>query len=152
VNFWKTQSFKALQDEWYQRLEKEGFRDVEITIGDEPVLKQTAAHPYRGAKQLEIDCQEAYYWLLLQKAESAEFSSEIDRIILTSFARGVKIYMICEDLRRRGMSRDRKAVRFTIRRYEMLWGMREYTNAQVGSGRGGRPGYLPKRKWERRAK
>lgn len=131
MNFWKTKSFKELQRTWYQQLQKEGFQDAEEPIGDEMVLKQSAAHPYHGADQLVRTSKEAYYRLLSQQVQEAEFRSEVDRIILTMFAEGSPLKSIREAISKLGMVRCRNTITFTIRKYEMRWGLREYSPRQL---------------------
>jgi hypothetical protein len=131
LSFWKTPSFKALQRAWYARLEKEGFRDAEEQIGGEFVLKQIAAHPYRGMDHLAIQTKEAYYRLLGLQIQNGEFANEVDRLIVTMFAEGHKIKRIHEALVKQGTQRSRGTIRFTIRKYEMKWGLREYTPKQL---------------------
>ncbi len=131
MSFWKTPAFKALQQAWYARLEKDGFRDAEEIINGEYVLKQIAAHPYRGMGHLAIQTKEAYYRLLGLQVQSGEFASEIDRLILTMFADGRRIKDIVGALASLGTPRCRRTVRVTIRKYEMRWGLREYTPGQL---------------------
>ncbi len=131
MTFWKTPSFIELQRAWYQRLEKEGFQDAEQLVGDQLVLKQIAAHPYRNEDQLGRTIKEAYFRLLGQEIQKAIFKSEVDRLILTMFADGHTYRAICRALDNLGTPRHRKTVRFTIRKYEMAWGLREYTPQQL---------------------
>ena len=131
MTFWKTASFKALQKSWYRRLKSSGFQDAEDLVGGELVLKQVAAHPYRGSDELTRVTKEAYYRLLGNHVNQERFESEIDRTILTMFSEGRKIKHICEELIRKGMKRDRYTVRVRIRIYEMKWGLREYTPRQL---------------------
>ncbi len=131
MSFWKTTAFKALQQAWYARLEKEGFRDAEEIIGGEYVLKQIAAHPYRDMDHLTIWAKESYYRLMCLQVQKGEFATEVDRLVLTMFAEGRRIKHIVEALHNLGTPRARNSVRFIIRKYEMRWGLREYTAKQL---------------------
>lgn len=131
MSFWKTPDFKSLQRAWYARLEREGFRDAEEIVGGEYVLKQIAAHPYRGMGHLAIQTKEAYYRLLGLQVQTGDFASEVDRLILTMFADGRRIKHIVEALHNLGTPRARNTIRFIIRKYEMRWGLREYTAKQL---------------------
>ena len=134
MTFWKSQAFKALQKDWYQRLEGSGFQDAEQEIAGEHVLKQSAAHPYQNVRhELDRTSKEAYYRLMAHLVHRTVFSNEKDRIILTMFADGAKIKDICEELTRQGWGWgiSRHAIRFRIRTYEMRWGLREYTPKQL---------------------
>lgn len=133
MTYWKTAHFKAMQQAWYAKLKCEGFEDAEEIVGGELLLKQIAAHPYRGQDELGIMTKETYYRVLGQKLEETRdsFRSDVDRLILTSFAMGTKIQRIIEILEREGVTRCRGTIRFTIRKYEMAWGLREYTPKQL---------------------
>lgn len=132
MTFWKTEHFKKLQQAWYQRLERDGFQDAEEIVGDELVLRQRAAHPYRNDDDLMREVKEDYYRILSQKVQGVVFRSEVDRLILTRYCEGKKIKLICEELRAKGTPRFRHAIRFTVRKYEALWGLRHYTPRQLG--------------------
>lgn len=132
MTYWKSQQFKALQKAWYERLEAEGFKDVERIIGDDSVLRLSAAAPYRDVPDpFNREMQELYYVVLGQKVHEAEFKNEVDRLILTWYADGRKINFICDELRKLGETRYRGTIRYTIRKYEMKWGMRKYTHHQL---------------------
>lgn len=74
---------------------------------------------------------ETYFRLLSQQVHEAQFRNTVDQWILTWYADGWRIKCICDELARKGHSRARHTVRFIIRRYEMLWGMRTYTAKQL---------------------
>lgn len=131
MTYWKSREFKTLQDHWYKRLESEGFQDNEVRVGDFVVLKQRAARPYRDLGELSRETKECYYRILAQQVQEAEFRNDVDKLVLTWFADGMKIKKICEELERRGIGRCRVAVRFIIRRYEMRWGMRIYSRKEL---------------------
>lgn len=120
-----------MQRAWYAKLAEEGFEDAEELIGTEPMLKQAAAHPYRSLDQLGIHSKETYYRLLGQKIQEGTFRNDVDRLILTSFAMGTKIQRIVEILQREGKTRCRNTITFVIRRYEMMWGIRQYSPKQL---------------------
>jgi len=129
---WNTPEFKALQKEWYQRLEDEGFQDAEALVDGEMVLQQRAGNAYRGSVQVERESKEAYFRLLGQLVHKAKYDRKIDKKILMAYAAGDRITVIVRELRRCGTPRNRTAVRFIIRKYKMRWGLEEYTNKQLG--------------------
>lgn len=131
MTFWRSPTFKALQKDWYQRLANEGFEDAEELIGEEMTLRQSAAHPLRHSSELGIITKEAYYRFLGQNIQEFTFSSEVDKIILTLFAEGAKIRKIGEELAKVGEARCRGTIRYTIRKYEMVWGLRAYSLKQL---------------------
>lgn len=131
MTFWKSQHFKALQKDWYKRLEDLGFRDAEKIVGDELVLRQCAAHMYKDTDELSRQHKADYYNILSQQVHHATFSNNVDQLILSLYADGKKIKAICDELEKIGERRCRGTIRYTIRKYEMSWGMKEYTPQQL---------------------
>ncbi len=131
MTYWQTQHFKALQKAWYQRLEAAGFEDVEELVNGEMLLKQSAQHVVRNLDEIGLDAKVSYFRALAQNVHEAEFRNEVDKTILTRFADGENITKICEVLSMEGRSRCRHTVRYTIRKYEMNWGIRSYTPKQL---------------------
>lgn len=129
MRFWERPDFIALQRQWYAHAQASGFDDAEELIGTEPRLKQTSCLT-RNAEM--VDQREEYYALLSQKVRGADFSRDVDRIIMEMRADGAKITHICDELRRQGVCRDRRTVRLRIRVYEVQWGLRSYTPKQLG--------------------
>lgn len=129
--FWKDQAFKALQQQWYKRLEESGFEDAEEMVGGELCLKQTAASAYKALDDITRKSKEAYFVFVAQKVEETVFTSTVDRIILSGHASGKKICHIVKDLESNGVRRGRDTVRWKIRTYEMKWGLRTYTPREL---------------------
>lgn len=116
---------RALQEEWYKKLEDSGFRDVEKFRGSELVLKHESDHCYTWARDPFVRVmKEEYYRIMAQYAQDEEtyFKSETDRHILNRHAEGVQIKVIVEELEMMGWSRNRKSVRSIIKRYRKAWG------------------------------
>jgi hypothetical protein len=138
VTYWQTAFFKKLQQAWYAKLEASGFVDAEEQVQGEMVLRQSATpHSFRDGTATEVTARAEYYQVLGEMVEAFEFDSEIDRTILTMFAEGAKIRSICEALSRgipslrQRRRRCRGTVRFTIRKYEMQWGLRKYSPREL---------------------
>lgn len=131
MKYWQTQHFKAMQQAWYAKLKTDGFVDAEEMIAGEMLLKQSATHPYRGLDCLSIGYKEDYFRFMSQRAQDNEFQSEVDRTIVTMFAEGSKIKSIVQTLHSEGKPRCRGTVRFTIRKYEMEWGLKDYSPKQL---------------------
>lgn len=128
MRFWERPDFVAMQSEWYSHLAASGFEDAERMVGTEPMLRQFSGE-LTGDRH---DERRDYFTVLSQCVHVYSFAREVDRIIMAMRAEGAKITHICEELRRRGEHRDRRAVRFRIRVYEMEWGLRKYTPKQLG--------------------
>lgn len=131
IRSWKSTEFKSLQKDWYKALADEGFVDAEELIGEELVLRQTAAHPYQGLPEVVRQSKEDYFRLLAQHTQKEVFKRSVDRWILALRSQGHQIKTICAYLIVMDMARERKTVRFIIRKYEMKWGIREYTPKQL---------------------
>ncbi len=131
MTYWKSPVFKALQQAWYAKLADKGFEDAEEMVGADMMLKQIAAHSYRDMDELGITTKAAYYRALGEMVQVSVFQSDVDRMILTMFAEGSKIKQIIDALAGKGSRRCRKTVMVTIRRYEMIWGLRQYTPQQL---------------------
>ena len=130
--FWKSANFKALKDAWYERLKEDGFQDAEKEVGDSMELKQRSGAPFRHAKsELDRKSKEEYFTLLAQHIHESEFRNDIDQLILTWYANGLKIKEICQQLIALDEYRCRNTIRFTIRRYEARWGIRAYNRRQL---------------------
>lgn len=128
MTYWQTQHFRAMQAAWYKRLRESGFEDAEVLVGSELHLKS------QYVTQIEAKERESradYYRALGEHIQTAIFKTEIDKVILTSRAEGLRIKDICARLRAIGKPRDRLTVRIRIRVYEMRWGMRVYTKKQL---------------------
>lgn len=133
MKFWQTQSFKTLQKAWYERLEDDGFADVEEFARDgEMRLKKSAVHVFREDDRFR-DSKEAYYHFVSQQVHETVWTSDVDRLILLRHSEGRKIRHICEELELLGHRRTRGTVRFKIRRYEVIWGIREYSPRQMNN-------------------
>lgn len=138
MTYWLSAKFKALQNAWYAKLEATGFEDAEVMVNGQMMLRQCAEHPLKEWSSLEVDTRATYYQALGILTETHDFQSIVDRTILTMFAEGAKIRTICEVLEHRGIPslrqrrrRCRNTVTFTIRKYEQLWGLREYSPRQL---------------------
>jgi hypothetical protein len=131
VKFWETDDFKAQQKAWYRRLKDEGFNDAEELIGSELMLKQQAKWRMNEGNYI-TRCKKLEYFLVLgQHLLHAVYRNEIDKLIMTWHADGKTIKFMCEELKLRGSPRCRHSIRFIIRKYEMIWGMRVYTPKQL---------------------
>lgn len=126
--------FKKLQQKWYKTLANLGFKDIEEIKGEELVLKETASFCYRHSPdQFDREMKEEYYRCIAQLVydEDTEFRNATDRHILMMHAEGMNAKKIIEDLSSLGISKNRNSIRYIIRRYEMLWGMKQYNSKQL---------------------
>lgn len=119
---------RKLQEEWYDKLAAHGFEDIEKIKGDELVLIQTAASPYRNEDEFSRKMKEEYFRRLAQAVhhENVVFKNDVHRYILLRRAEGAQIKTIRSELISQGLYRCRRSIRCIIRRYEMIWGIRDY--------------------------
>lgn len=133
----KKTELKALQKIWYQKLKDSGFEDIERggSIVFETVTSSSNKIRTVYVKKEDREIEEEYYRRLYEAAhsETARYKNKADKIILTNFSNGVSITEIVEILCQRGCPRHRHTIRFVIRRYEMLWGIRFYNKDQLGN-------------------
>jgi len=130
MTFWRKPEFKALQKAWYQRLKDEGFEDVEeIAHGDQQRLKQSTQGILKRYPKLRDN--EEYFIAVAKCVRDAEFKTTEDRLIMTLYSKGRTITKISKFMARWQLKNGRGCIRFTIRRYEMKWGLRTYSPEEL---------------------
>ncbi len=119
---WNTTQFKELEKEWYERLEKAGFKDVEKTVNGKSVLKQRASNCYRSADNIARENKQRYFELLGHAVSSeGDFKDGVELFVMEQRASGVSIRLICEELKKRGERNHRDTIRLIIRKFEKKW-------------------------------
>ncbi len=125
--------FKELQKEWYAILKQHGFKDIEIVKEGELFLRHTdSTYWYRKSRQMNES--NAEYLAVIRSIvgdKDTHFRNDVHRYILDRYGEGISIKEIVNGLVARGTKRNRKSVRFIIRRYEMAWKLRTYTAKQL---------------------
>jgi hypothetical protein len=133
----KSKEFIALQQKWYKKLSDEGFNDAEEVRGSELVLKQTAHHPLRwtakGDNPTAREAKQRYYELLEHRVNGHTFIKPVHEQIMTLLSKGFTQKEICAVLRATGAKPSyRGLVKFIIRRYEDEWGLKKWTQKEMG--------------------
>lgn len=125
--------FKRLQQYWYNKLAETGFKDIERMTGDELILIKSSSQCYGCVDEHTRMAKEEYYVAMAKIAldDHTVYRNHIDRYILQRHVEGARIKVIVEELEAMGSPRHRHSIRFIIRRYEMAWGFRHYTNPQL---------------------
>jgi hypothetical protein len=131
LRFWETTAFKELQKEWYAKLKDAGFDDAEKNTGENEVIKQYAVNAYSNQSDIRISAKQDYFSILRQNVESQAFDRAMDKIIMCMIADGKRIRDIQDALQMIGEYRCRNAITLIIRRYEMRWGIKTYTDKQM---------------------
>lgn len=132
MKWYERPEFIILQQAWYQRLKEDGFEDAEEMIGHEMKLKLLAKSVHRNdLSELNRELKAAYFAMIHQSLFGAPFPDKIDRLILIRHAAGATNLAIAKELRQIGEPRCRNTVAFTIRKYLVAWGIRDFTEKQL---------------------
>ncbi len=127
--------FIRLQQEWYERLSDNGFKDIEEIKDGELVLQRSSAAGYRKweTSPLSRALKEEYYRWIAQEAndETTVYRNDVDQYILIRHCEGARIKHIVKELETKGTPRHRHSVRFIIRKYEIEWGIKKYNERQL---------------------
>lgn len=126
--------FRALQQAWYKKLRRTGFKDIETPDGQ---FLCAVPDAYRKMDLYNREIRTEYFRFMGHAAndEKTVYRNQADRHILIRFSEGAKIKVIVEELTLMGTPRRRRAVRYIIRRYEMAWGIRSYNNKELDRDR-----------------
>lgn len=131
MNYWETTAFKEMQKEWYAKLKESGFEDAEKYCGEHEVIKQRAANAYANQHDVRVSAKQEYFSILRRNVEEHDFERAIDKVIMCMIADGKKIPEIQTALQIMGEYRCRNAITLIIRRHEIRWGMKTYTDKQM---------------------
>lgn len=131
MDYWKAKKFKDLYTEWNQKLKESGFEDSEVESRGERLLKQRSSNSYRQADELERQTRLDYFLLLGYLAYNTDFDNDFDKLVMLRHSEGKTIKEIVDEINTQGISRDRKTIRFIIRRWQMRWGIRDWKLKQM---------------------
>lgn len=120
--------FRSLQKEWYGKLKSSGFIDIEKFKGEELILSQPANYCIKTLDALTRYMRQEYFSSVSQAVENGEtpWRNATDKYILTRYSEGARIKTIVLELQEMREPRHRHTVRYIIRRYEILWGLKTY--------------------------
>lgn len=127
AEFWKTKAFKIISKEWYLKLKNAGFVDHEQAL-----LKQHGG--YIKASELERDARRDYYSLIGHYVHNTEFPNILEKQIMSRHAEGQTISEISRELKLREdwhFEKNRKVIRYIIRRWEQRWGIKRWSIKQL---------------------
>jgi hypothetical protein len=128
--FWRTKKFKTLTVVWNKKLEASGFHDAEIELKGDRALKQRATNSYRQASELERESRLEYYCFLGYLAHNTMFVDEIEKFIMIRHSEGAEDKEIVEELKNMGVSRHRQTVSYVIKRWQVKWGVKNWSLRQ----------------------
>lgn len=125
--FWRTKNFKFLSKTWSQKLEQSGFVDCEIDLKEGRVLRQRATNVYRQASESERESRLEYYSFLGYLAHNTLFPNDLEKLVMIRHSEGATIKEIVIEINKLGIFRDRKTIRFIIRRWQTKWGVKNWS-------------------------
>ena len=128
--FWRTKKFKTLIVVWNKKLEESGFNDAEIELKGDRALKQRATNSYRQASELERESRLEYYSFLGYLAHNTNFIDEVEKLIMIRHSEGAEDKEIVEELKNIGVSRHRQTVSYVIKRWQVKWGVKNWSLRQ----------------------
>lgn len=112
--------FKALKDNWYKKLKKEGFKDIEQEDGN---LTTWASRLFlTHYDEIKYQAKEEYYQLAGQFYHDYNFKSVLDKMIWELHITGMSIRNIVKTLKQKNLNVYRRKVHEIIMRLrnEML--------------------------------
>jgi hypothetical protein len=135
MKFYENEEFKRQQKEWYAKLKDSGFKDIENILRDELVLAQYST---RFTFSPEVSHLKMLYFQAITECVNLEsFDCEIEELVMFMLSDGKLIKEISEELKARGLKRShRETIRYIIRKYEVKWGLRNYSPSQLSFHRG----------------
>jgi DNA-binding NarL/FixJ family response regulator len=120
----RSKELRELQKQWYQKLEDDGFVDVEKRRRSSNVYTSDVKN---GHHEVTREAKQRYYELLAHAYNTEQaFVSEDHRLIMKLASQGYSPGEIAL-----AVPRDRKTIRIIIRRYENKWGVRQWTRKQM---------------------
>ncbi len=128
--FWRTKKFKTLIVVWNKKLEISGFKDAEIEVKGDRALKQRATNAYRQASELERESRLEYYSFLGYLAHNTKFEDLTEQLIMIRHSEGYEDKEIVEELKSMGCSKHRQTVSYIIKRWQMKWGVKNWSLKQ----------------------
>lgn len=84
TKFWKTPSFREIEKEWYERLKRRGFRDLQPVDGGMMSGEFGGAPPHHKTIMTQYDIAA----LAMSDADSATYFTRREKAILRRYARG----------------------------------------------------------------
>jgi len=119
-------NLKELTAKWYAKLAKKGFKDQEDEFGR---LHHYSSDVYKRDLTIEVEAKTHYYSELAYQVAHHTFENKRDKKIMEMAAEGHLSTEIQEAV---GVSHVK--VRYTIRNFEQLWGLKKWKPEQIYRG------------------
>lgn len=129
MEFWRTKRFKELSKEWNQKLIESGFVEIEFENknGSRSLIRTRANRRFQRSDPISREAILNYFLAVSHRVNSESFPSEVDSMVMIRHSEGATIKEIVDELALNGIRKDRKIIRFIIRRYQMKWGIKDWS-------------------------
>lgn len=118
---YKTNQFKILQQEWYQRLEKQGFKDIEDTKSPREFLKRWDSIYFTSHSSLDqFLARERYFRLASHLLETYKFTSMYEKEVWRYHCEGRSLRWIAHHLKTQGVKTNKDYVNNIIKCLKQL--------------------------------
>ena len=120
---------KKLQQKWYAKLKKDGFKDIEH---DEHTLTEYSSVYFKKHTHDEIVEKQRYHDMSTAFLEQYKFENNVDRIVWEYHTNGISVRDITQLLKKIKVKTNRNSVAQLIRKlkvkmFDMLWApLKEY--------------------------
>lgn len=119
-SLFKTKEFKDLEKEWYDKLAKDGFKDLERQdrVGKkEERLKNGSVEIIQDRYTLEqFKIKEEYYRVAGQFLHNNKFKCSLDRLVWSLHSEGMSIRNIIKKLKKKGRTAYKDLIHGIIKR------------------------------------
>jgi len=132
------EAFAKLQAKWYAKLAKSGFEDIEELVGSEWHLKSSDTHHCKYDPEVVRGAKQAYFESLRECVASQKFDNKQDKYVMKRLSEGATQKAIAEELRAKGYPCHRQSLPYTIRKYEVRWGIKNYPARKMQPQKGKR--------------
>lgn len=97
---YSTRAFKDLKDEWYAKLKKEGFEDIEVAGSSKEYLKEWHSNYFIARySPLSFESKQEYYSLASAFIHRHRFKTQQEKRIWLLHTEGLSIKTIAETLK-----------------------------------------------------
>lgn len=127
MKYYQTPQFKKLQQEWYNKLKEQSFKDIET---NENLNLDLGKYRYYHSADSAL-AKEEYFSALQEALSQYECDTPIHSTIMILKASGRLIQEIVRVLNAAGTPVHRKTIRYIIRNYENRWGIRIYDKRKL---------------------
>lgn len=131
--FYETKEFKKLSQEWNRKLETP-YKQINPYLNYQQTRSSILVAYHRRDYFLQLS-QHMEHFKAIHYDKQPKLKAKRDRIILQLRSEGCLIQEILAKLNQVGIQIHRQTVRFIIRKYDTLWGIRFWKPSQMTSNK-----------------